>query len=149
MRSRITKSVLTEMATIRGAQRTAAEARAARASQMLRLKEALHEENEQKRLDSESRWNRIVSTPPMDAGMLQLCAADALRQQSAVARAETEVAQAAKNLDRNIAEWSASAKRQDVIEDLLHQANKAAANRRDDISMQDALDRHVWLGSSC
>lgn len=149
MRSRIAKSVLTEIAAIRGAQRFAAEARAARASQVLRSKRTSLEENERNRSASEERWNRIVSTPPLETGMLQFCSVDVLRQQSAVVRAESEVAQAVQSLDRNTMEWSAAVKRQDVVEKLLHKARKAETNRRDEISMQDALDRHAWQGSGC
>lgn len=149
MRPGIAKSTLKDILAIRDAQRSAAEAQALRASVTVRSKRVSLEKSEQERFASEERWTRIASLTPLELEILRLCAGDVLQRESAVIKAEAEVERALQDCERNVGEWSAAVRRHDLANRLLRSAQRAEANRRDEVVVQAALDRHAWRDGNC
>jgi hypothetical protein len=143
MRHRNETRLLAEIVEIRNLQSVAAEAAAARAVLASRATDDLRRERESLRSSAESNWHRAVSAPSLALEMLNLLSVDFRRCDAGVARATSDAKVAAQDLVRRSTDWHVAALRQESSKSMRRAAVRDEMNRRDEMSLQDALDRHT------
>jgi hypothetical protein len=139
---------LRQIATVREAQRAAAEHVARQAAAAVRVGEAAAGDAERRRDLTEESWLLTVnaqSLSPGDASWWSL----QLRQEEAAAKsARRDLERSRQVLASNSAAWRAAIARCDHAEAMVLKAKKQQAQQRDEAAVQTALDRHTSKGRS-
>jgi hypothetical protein len=134
---------LAEVAAIRGLQKLRAEAETQKALARSREKSAALEEREKERASSEAGWTAAVSEASVPLESARMWSAQLLKDEDGARRAAQDAAKAEDDAKRRAEERHIAAMRADAAEDLTRRARKHETRQRDEIALQDALDRHL------
>lgn len=134
---------LAEVAAIRRLQKLRAEADAEKAAAQRRAKDSVLEERRQERTQSEEGWTAAVSANSLPVENLGMWSAQLLKDEDRVRRATHDLTTAEREAKRRAQACHVATMRADAAEDLTQRARKQEKRQRDEIALQDALDRHL------
>lgn len=137
-------NTLIEIAQIRNLQRLASETRALRAAAELHMKNAALEAHERERTAIEQSWQESLRI--MSPEITVLWSLDLQRQEGRVRGAESDAKAAEEDVGRRTLETHIATARHDMAHSLARRARRGDLERRDEIALQSALDRHIAKG---
>ncbi|MEJ0027186.1 MAG: hypothetical protein WDN01_14250 [Rhizomicrobium sp.] len=131
---------LREAARIRDLQRTAAEAAAAHAGQVLREKQAAKIEQERACRAAEADWHAFLAAPRLRFETMAMFRGALIRGDDQVRRAAADVDNASSILMHRAELWRTAIHRHDAAQDLVRKMERRRARRGEEEALQDGSD---------